>query len=430
MRDIRRVVVVGANGTMGSGAGALFAARGFEVAMLARTEDKAREGLARAKNAVRSDVIESHMSCGSYDEALDREVARADLVLEAVAEDLPTKNRYFDAIDGARRPGTVIATVSSGLSMAQMSAGRSDDFQRHFMGIHLFNPPHVIVGTELISGPNTDRELLQSIKSMLRKKLGRVVVECRDMPAFAGNRIGFKVLNECAQLAEKHGVAKVDYLIGPYTGRAMPPLATIDLVGFDVHKAIVDNVYANTRDEAHEAFAMPAYMSRLIALGHLGNKTSSGGFYRASKADKTVSTLRPASLDHATDTAFDKVGFIEEMKLLHHVGRYADAMELLLAAHGPEADLVRRVVFGYVSYALSRVGPTEVAADVTVVDQIMGWGFNWAPPSVLVDLCGRKQVVQAMNELGLKVPAVVQDLPDGQKLSGQHSNIGRYFVAK
>src|SRR5690606_33512334 len=104
--------------------------------------------------------------------------------------------------------------------------------------------------------------------------------------AFAGNRVGIKVLNEVAQLAEEHGVAFMDYVVGPYTGRAMPPLSTVDLVGLDVHKAIVDNVYENTKDEAHEKFALPAYVDKLIAAGHLGNKTAAkGGFYRRAKED-------------------------------------------------------------------------------------------------------------------------------------------------
>jgi 3-hydroxyacyl-CoA dehydrogenase len=89
------------------------------------------------------------------------------------------------------------------------------------------------------------------------------VVETTDTPAFAGNRVGFKVLNEVAQLAEEHGVAFMDALIGPHTGRAMAPLVTVDFVGWDVHKAIVDNLYANTSDEAHAAFALPAYMQKL-----------------------------------------------------------------------------------------------------------------------------------------------------------------------
>jgi 3-hydroxyacyl-CoA dehydrogenase len=429
MREIKNVVVLGANGTMGAGAGALFASRGFRVAMLARSADKANEGLAKATKAVRADAIAAQILCGSYDEALDREVARADIVLEAVAEDLTTKTRYFEAIDRARRAGTIVATVSSGLSIEQMSRGRSDDFQRHFMGIHLFNPPTVIVGTELISGPRTDPEVLHSIQALLHKKLGRVVVECRDMPAFAGNRVGFKLLNECAQLAEIHGVQRVDYLIGPYTGRAMPPLATIDLVGWDVHKAIVDNVHAKTDDEAHGAFAMPGYMTKLLERGHLGDKSKVGGFYRKNP-DKTVSVVNPATCEYAPAAPVATVPFVEEMKALHHVGRYGEAMARMLAAKGSEADIVRRVVLGYVSYALNRVGTDQVAADVSVVDQIMGWGFNWAPASVLVDLLGHHQTIEAMNELGLKVPAVVRALGEGRKLSGQQGNIGRYFVAK
>ena len=74
------------------------------------------------------------------------------------------------------------------------------------------------------------------------------------MPAFVGNRVGFKVLFQDPELAAEHGVAFIDYLIGLHTGRAMAPLATVDLVGWDVHKAIVDNVHANCEDEAHESF--------------------------------------------------------------------------------------------------------------------------------------------------------------------------------
>ncbi|MFW5739082.1 MAG: 3-hydroxyacyl-CoA dehydrogenase family protein, partial [Myxococcota bacterium] len=215
MREMKRVVVLGANGTMGSGSGALFAARGFDVAMLARTTDKARQGVERAITAVRSDVISNKIRCGSYED-LEREVAEADLVLEAVSESMDVKAPFFDRIDRYRKPGTVVATVSSGLSIEEMAKDRSDDFRRHFMGMHLFNPPNVITGTEVIAGPETDPEVFQVCSKLLEKRLGRTVVVCRDMPAFAGNRIGFKVLNECAILAEKHGVAFMDYLIGPH----------------------------------------------------------------------------------------------------------------------------------------------------------------------------------------------------------------------
>lgn len=435
MDQIRRVVVLGANGTMGSGSGALFAARGFEVAMLARTAEKAHQGLERARSSVRSSVIENNIRCGSYED-LEKEVAQADLVLEAVSENMDVKTPFFDRVDRSRRKGSVVATVSSGLSIAQMSSGRSDDFRRHFLGMHLFNPPNVIVGTELIPGPETDPGVFQACATLLRKQLGRVVVECRDMPAFAGNRIGFKVLNECALLAEQHGVAFVDYLIGPYTGRAMPPLATIDLVGWDVHSAIVDNVHEKTSDEAHDAFAMPGYMRQLMGKGHLGNKTpKAGGFYLRSKTPdgkRSKLPLDPRTMTYADAPAsVPKLPFVEEMKQLHAVGRYRDAMALFLRAEGPEAQLARKVILGYVSYALHRVGPKQVVDSPQGVDGIMGFGFNWAPPSVLVDLFGPKQTIEAMQSLGLAVPPVLASLPPNERMfTLRGANIGRFFVGK
>src|SRR5690606_36073782 len=139
-------------------------------------------------------------------------------------------------IDKARSPGSIVATVSSGLSIAAMCEGRSADFQRHFLGVHLFNPPTLITGTEIIPHAGTDRDVVETMRRVLEATFGRVVIECADTPAFAGNRIGFKVLNEIAQLAEEHGVAYMDQLVGTHTGRALAPLATIDLVGWDVHK--------------------------------------------------------------------------------------------------------------------------------------------------------------------------------------------------
>src|SRR5579884_763079 len=147
-----------------------------------------------------------------------------------------------------------------------------------------------------------DPALAEALSRALTERVGRQVITCADTPAFAGNRIGFKVLNEVAQLAERHGVQLMDTLVGPYTGRAMAPLATVDLVGWDVHQAIVDNVRANVRDEATAAFALPAYMNKLIHHGHLGDKTSLlGGFYRrlTENGRPVVQALDPATGDYA-----------------------------------------------------------------------------------------------------------------------------------
>jgi 3-hydroxyacyl-CoA dehydrogenase len=422
-----KIVIIGANGTMGSGAGCVFASAGYRVTMLARSRDKAAAGLTDVQNDARAEAIGERIALGSYDGDLGKTVGEAALVFEALAEDLPLKKQFFELIDKSRRPDSIVATGSSGLSIAEMARGRSESFRRNFIGIHLFNPPHVIVGTEVIPGPETDPAVVGRVVAMLTKRLGRKVIVTRDMPAFVGNRVGFKVLNETAQLAAEHGVAFIDYLIGPHTGRAMPPLQTVDLVGWDVHKAIVDNVYANCEDEAHDCFKMPSFMEKALREGCLGDKTPErGGFYR--RAGAQVFVLDPKTGGHQAYQKPAPIEFVEKMKWLLRVGRYAESLKILADANGAEAELCRRVVLGYVSYGLNRVG--EVAACAADVDTIMSYGFNWAPPTAIVDLLGAKNTVAMLEKLKLPVPATVeQAAADGAKMfSGGVLKYGRTFV--
>ena len=436
MREIKKVVVLGANGAMGAGSAQVFAAGGCDVVLLARDAEKARDGLSGAQNMAKSERIGDRFTLGSYDKDLERVVAEADLVFEALAEDLALKKTFFTRVDKCRKPGSIVATVSSGLSIAEMARERSDDFRRHFLGIHLFNPPNVIVGTEVIPHAGTDPDLVSDVLAQLQTRFGREAILTDDKPAFAGNRVGFKVLNEVAILAAEHGVAFVDYLIGPHTGRAMPPLATVDLVGWDVHKAIVDNVHANTKDEAHALFALPSYMQKLIDKGHLGNKTAAkGGFYRRVKEGKTTTSfvLDPATGEYQEAKAkpVAPIPFVEEMRKLNRVGRYRQAFAGFAAARGREADLARRVILGYVSYALNRVGETEVVRSPRDVDRIMGFGFNWAPPTVLVDVLGVPTTLRLLEAERLPVPAVLQRAaqhPNERLFREPHVNVGRFFA--
>ena len=228
-RKIEHVVVLGANGTMGYGSAALFTTAVPRVTLLARTREKAEEGLAAAIKQVRSPTVASRTDLGDYDSDLERVVGEADLIFEALTEDMEIKRAIFARVENARRDDAIVATVTSGLSINSLCEGRSESFRKHFMGLHFFNPPNVIVGTELIGGHDTDPALLDFVEAFSIHHLGREMVRTADTPAFAGNRVGFKVLNEAAQLAEQMGPTLVDRLVGPYTGRAMTPLATIDL---------------------------------------------------------------------------------------------------------------------------------------------------------------------------------------------------------
>ncbi|MGH7950130.1 MAG: 3-hydroxyacyl-CoA dehydrogenase family protein [Candidatus Binataceae bacterium] len=405
-----RAVILGANGTMGAGAATVFAGAGWQVSMLARDRDRAAEGLRSAQNLARADVVAERVTLGDYEHDLASAVADAELIFESLAEDLALKCDFFARVDKHRRADSVVATGSSGLSIAEMARGRSPSFRRNFLGIHLFNPPHVIVGTEVIPNAETDPAVLARVVDILKSRLGRKVIVTKDRPAFVGNRVGFKVLNETAQLAQQHGVAFIDYLIGPHTGRAMAPLQTVDLVGWDVHRAIVDNVHENCEDEARACFKLPTFMEKGLAAGRMGDKTPKlGGFYR--KNGKSMEVLDPRSNGYVELKRPAPIGFVERMKEFNRVGRYADSMAVLADAKGAEADLCRRVVLGYVSYALNRVG--EVAESAADVDTIMSYGFNWAPPCAIVDLIGARRTAELLARHQLPVPASLEQAARG-----------------
>lgn len=432
MRSIRKAVVLGANGVMGAGAGAVLAAAGVPTTLLARTREKAETGRARAEHLAKGAAADE-IACGTYADDLGHALADADLVIEAVAEDFTVKRELFAVLDRLRNPGTVVATTSSGLSIGRLCTGRSESFRRNFLGIHLFNPPMMITGCELVPHASTDPGVVAIARDFLAKVLGREVVETRDTPAFAGNRLGFKVLNEVAQLAEEHGVAFMDQLVGPHTGRALPPLATIDLVGWDIHKAIVDNLHANTNDIAHDGFVLPAYMQRGIDAGHLGRKTRDrGGFFRVDGkgGDAKTFVLDPATGDYQPlpEHAPPVPAFVERMKAAIRAGRHTGAMEVMCTATDVEAELLRRVILGYISYGLGLVG--EVVDRPRDIDRIMGFGFNWAPPGVLVDAIGPGRTIVLLERARLPVPQAVLDAAIHQRPLFREPTVdgSRFFV--
>lgn len=429
-RKIEHVTVLGANGAMGYGSAALFTTAVPKVTFLARSKQKASEGLKAAVNAVRSSTVASKAEVGDYDKDFDAAVGKADLVFEAVTEDFDIKQKMFERIDRVRRPDSIVATVTSGLSINALAEGRSESFRKNFIGLHFFNPPNVIVGTELIPGKDTDKRLVDFLDVYCTKRLGRVMIRTADTPGFAGNRVGFKVLNEAAQLAEEHGPLLVDRLVGPYTGRAMTPLATIDLVGWDIHRAIVDNIFKNSSDEVHATLKLPGYMAELIAKGTLGNK-SGGGFFKVENKVKLVLDPKSGSYKPEAEVKLPELSYIKDVAKLTHDGRYKEAMKAFVEAPGDWAALARKVVAGYISYAFHRVG--EVTDTISGIDDIMGFGFNWAPPSVLVDTIGLKETIGMIEKAKLPVPKILEAAAKSGSpkpfYTSPFGNIGRYFVA-
>ena len=391
MREIKKATILGVNGTMGSGSAAILAGfGGIQVYALARSMEKAEKGVEDAVKSIRSSVVRDRMIPGTYEKDLESSVAKSDWVFECVAESYETKEPLNQKISASRRQGTLVSTISSGLSIERLASCFDEDGKSHYYGTHFFNPPYKLTLCELVCHKGNDPSYTKELSQYLSHILRRYVVITNDTPAFAGNRIGFQLMNEASQLAEKYqdrgGIYLMDLLLGGYTGRAMSPLATVDLVGIDVHKAIVDNIYENTEGPLRETFRLPHYMKELMDQGSLGNKTRKG-LYRSSVGENGKKIREMYHIVKKEYVPFPKldIPFQKQASLAIRDSDYALAVQIIQEAEGWEADLVRHFLARYISYSFSLI--PEVT-DQNGIDGAMGYGFSWLPPSVWVDLWG------------------------------------------
>jgi len=427
IENINNVVVLGSGGTIGSLVGGLVAQQGIKVYFLSRSVEGAKRGLQRAIAQARSEVISRNIICGDYDHLFEDALKEADWIIECVSEDLAIKHKMYEMIDAHKRPDTIVSSVTSSLPLEMLPKGRTENFRRNFLSTHFYNPPGKMLACEITGQSDTDPEVVDFMKDFLEHRLRRVVIPVKNVAGFAGNRIAFLLLNRITALAAVYGVEMMDYLIGPYTGRQMPPLATIDLVGLDIHKAIIESLYNNTNDEMHHSLVPPGYINKMIQNGSLGNKTpGKGGFYKKLESGKLM-FIDPATCEYAP-AINPHVGFVEKAKHLIHMGRYRDAFETIKTASGREAEIVKDIMCVYIVYSYLRVGEvTESGFGIDGIDRVMSFGFNWAPPSLIVRMLGGKEyVIKLLEKKEFKVPRALKDDEDRRSRLG----VGKYFPAR
>ena len=388
MKNIHVITVIGANGTMGCNVSGIFASFGnAKVYMVSRDIEKSKQAIRNAGKSVRAESIAQNMIPADYS-MLEQCVRESDLVFESVAENLEIKIDITNRVAGALREDAVACTGTSGLSITRLAECFDEKRRGNYMGVHMFNPPYNLTLCELIPTKYTNRAVFEEMKKYLSDVLLRTVVEVKDAPAFLGNRIGFQFINEAMQYAQIYkdngGIDYIDSILGPFTGRAMAPLTTADFVGLDVHKAIVDNVYANTDDYAHKTFQLPAFAEKLIKDGKLGRKTN-GGLYKMEITESGVK--RMTVYDIATKSYRDKIQY--EFPFVNTVskklcnGDYADAFSYLIDNQSAEAKICLAFLLRYIVYSL--VTADAVGYDIHSADDVMATGFNWCPPLAMID---------------------------------------------
>jgi 3-hydroxyacyl-CoA dehydrogenase len=423
---IRTVAVLGASGTVGSLTGGLMAQNGLRVYFLSRTPEGSQRGLQKAIAQARSEMIARNIVCGDYEHLLKEAVGEADWVVEAVAEEVGIKQQIHEHVEEYKKPRTIVSSTTSSLPLTAIVQGRSADFRKRFLSTHFYNPPGRMPACEVTGIEDTDPAVVEFMQDFLTKRLRRVVIPVKNIAGFAGNRIAFLLFSRITTLAREFGVEMTDYLIGPYTGRLMPPLATLDLVGLDIHKAIIDSLNANTNDAMHSWLVVPGYINTMIQRNLLGRKTG-GGFYKKLESGKYV-FLDPVSCEYIPAIE-PHVAFVEKAKHLVRMGMYKKAFETILSAQGREAEVVKDILCAYVAYSYSLVGEvTDSKMGIEGIDKVMSYGFNWAAPSVIVEaLGGSRAAAKLLAERKLTVPqALHSDLKSGFRII----NSGKYFVAK
>ena len=402
---INTVTVVGANGTMGTNVSAIFASfGGAKVYMVSRDLEKSKKAVLKAGKTVKADSIVSNLIPADYS-MLAECVKSSDLVFESAAENLEVKINLHTMIGASLRTGAVACTGSSGLSITRLAECYPEKVRNQFFGVHMFNPPYQLTLCELTASPYSDMDLYADLKDYLSSRLYRTVAESKDLPAFLGNRIGFYFINEALIYAERYqdsgGIDYIDSLLGPFTGRTMPPITTADFVGLDVHKAIVANIYENTNDYVHEKFIMPGYVQKLIDEGKLGRK-SGEGLYKLIKneSDGKKMMVYDIKTGQFRDEIKYSFPFALRMKAFLRDGDYDDAMRELINNRSQEADICLRFLLRYIVYSLYTA--EHVGYDLRVADDVMATGFTWCPPFSMMEAFSRVCNLAALMKERLK----------------------------
>ncbi|MFC0523834.1 3-hydroxyacyl-CoA dehydrogenase/enoyl-CoA hydratase family protein [Pontibacillus salicampi] len=432
-RSIKRAAVLG-SGVMGAGIAAHLANVGIPTIMLdivpkELTDKEKKQGLTLEDSIVRNRISESSkkgllkqkpspltsknnldlIETGNMEDDMHR-LEEADWIIEVVVERLDIKQKVFESVDQYRKAGSIVSSNTSGISVENMKDGRSEDFRKHFLGTHFFNPPRYLKLLEIIPTADTDKGVLQFMKQFGENVLGKGVVEAKDTPNFIANRIGtYGLLVTVREMVQGgYSVGEVDSVTGPMIGRPKSAtFRTLDVVGLDTFLHVAKNVYDQVEGEEQQVFDPPAFMKTMQEKGWLGSKTGQGFFFKQRGSQgSSILEINPETLEYeerkklktkATEAAKQEKGSKRKLKTL-------------ISAKGDRAgDLIWNIVQPVLVYAAELTG--EIADDIPSIDDAMKWGFGWEiGPFEMWDAIGLKESVTRMKEEGHTIPGWIEDM--------------------
>ncbi len=433
-RTINRIAVLG-SGVMGSRIAAHFANAGIPSTVLdivpkEPTPDERSKGLTLADRTVRNRIAREAVdevkrsklpaffvpersaliTIGNFDDDAAA-IAGADWVVEAVTEKLEIKRRIFELVDNVRKPGSIVTSNTSGIPIAELAEGRSDDFRKHFCGTHFFNPPRYMRLLEIIPSAATDPDLVGFLSDFGENVLGKGVVVCNDTPNFIANRIGiFSMLVTIRTMVDDGlTIEEVDQITGPVSGRPKSgTFRTADMVGIDTLVHVAKNLYAAVPDDPmRNVFVVPPFIETMTANGWLGDKTKQG-FYKKQKKETGETGI--LSLDHCTMTYVPRrKPALPSVDIIRNVENVRERIRNLASGRDRAGTFYWKTIAAILRYSAQCV--PGITDEITRIDDAMKWGFNWElGPFETWDALGVEESVARMRDEGSDVPPLVDDL--------------------
>lgn len=425
-RIIKKVAIIG-SGVMGSRIACHFANIGCEVLLLDIVPQEAKESDDKnARNKLVDDALKaslksnpspiyrksfaSRIETGNLDDDLHK-IKDCDWILEAVIERLDIKQQVFTNIEKHRKSGTLITSNTSGIPIHMMLDGRSDDFKKHFIGTHFFNPPRYLKLLEIIPTPETSQEVIDFLMDYGKKYLGKTTVLCKDTPAFIANRIGvysimalFHAVNDLDL-----SVDEIDKLTGPVLGRPKSAtFRTADVVGLDTLALVAKGLETNAKhDEANHLFTLPDYIGSMLENKWLGSKTKQG-FFKKIKGEDGKSQILSLNLKTLEYEPRQKVKF-STLEAAKPVDNLSDRMKILFGGKDKAGEFYRKAFIGLFQYVSNRI--PEIADEIYKIDDALRAGFGWQQgPFEAWDAIDFESALEAMEASGNKPSQWIYDM--------------------
>ena len=423
MADRVETAAVLGSGVMGMGIAAHLASAGIRTHLLdivprdcpsdaghAQRSALARGAIAKAlkaKPAVFLDAeAEKLLVPGNFDDDLGV-LADCDLVIEAVVENMDIKRSLFAKVQAVIGPRTLLASNTSGLSLAGMTQDLAPDLKARACVMHFFNPVRYMKLLEVVRGAETSDETMARVAA-LGEHLGKGVVHAKDTTNFIANRIGTYSMMQAVRAMDEAGltIEQVDKIAGTPMGRPKTGAFNLsDMVGLDTMRHVAKNCFDTlTDDPEREMFQFPDWIEALIDSGALGRKTGAG-FYKKVGKDILVFDRKTKDYRPQEKVRFESLGAV---KNIEDSGARVKALidQEDVAARFAWTNLAKTLIYA------ARLIP-EIADDVVNVDRALRWGFNWdLGPFELWDAIGVRASVERMKAEGMEVPAHVLAMLD------------------